>query len=172
MFNPSNNRKKTKSTSSTAKQIRDVQRSLKLESLSASVRVELERKLKTLQQLSMESKARSGHTDVQKIHMEKYRMVRFFEKKKALKRLKSLIKSNAPSEEVDKAKLDLNYTVHFPKDTKYISLYPNNNSESPIVLEKKAKIMGSIKSDIASGLLCDIASELLLSGMISGHTDK
>ena len=161
MSSTSNRTKPKTNHHSTAKQIRDVQRSLKLETISASSRVELERKLKALQQASMETKTKNHLTTVQKSHMEKYRMIRFFERKKALRKLQSLMKSNAPVEEIERATLNLNYVVHFPKDTKYISLYPGNESKSPVVSDKKEKIMEIIKNAIISGSLNDAASELL-----------
>lgn len=69
---------------------------------------------------------------------KKYHMVRFFEKKKAIRKLKQAMKT---VEEVSKtevrkdikkarkvvhhAEIDVAYVVLFPKEEKYISLYPN-----------------------------------------------
>lgn len=147
---------------SNSKQTRDLQRLLKLDSLSADARVELERKLKTLVQTSQDSKSECFQHSIEKSHMEKYRMLRFFEKKKALKRLKAILSSNPSQEEIENASLNLNYVVHFPKDRKYISLYPNKDAEpSSNTIQNREKILISIKAEIISGKLSDAARKLI-----------
>ncbi|EMG46564.1 hypothetical protein G210_3196 [Candida maltosa Xu316] len=121
------------------KKIRDIERLLKKNSkLPADKRVEYDRALKglkvELQNSQVQNKA--------KVLAKKYHMVRFFERKKAVRKLKNLRKE---FEEISKAgvrkdikkarkqlkhgELDLAYVVMFPKTEKYISLYPSPNDE-------------------------------------------
>lgn len=101
------------------KMIRDTTRLLNRPNLPADMRREQERKLAALQ---------VALTDRQKGEVEremavKYRMVKFFERKKALRRL-ATAQASGNSGAVAEAQLDLAYILHFPKDRKYISLYP------------------------------------------------
>lgn len=128
------------------KKIRDIERLLKKDKLPATVRTDNERALKALNvdlqntQLNLRS---------QKI-AKKYHMVRFFEKKKAVRKLKQALKQleEATATDVRKdikkvrkvvrhAEIDLVYVILFPKDEKYISLFPNEQEEPVDDLAKK-----------------------------------
>ncbi|ODV95076.1 hypothetical protein PACTADRAFT_50895, partial [Pachysolen tannophilus NRRL Y-2460] len=119
------------------KKIRDIERLLKKDNLRSDVRVNNERALKTL-------KADLTNTELnlkaQKIS-KKYHMVRFFERKKAIRKLKQAQKNLEILENTDKSakkdikkarkilrhcEIDLAYVINFPKTEKYISLYPND----------------------------------------------
>lgn len=134
------------------KKIRDIERLLaKKKNLPADVRVANERSLKAL-------KFELENSDLQnkaKIISKKYHMVRFFEKKKALRKLKQAMKEMAEleaNEETEKKELkkqrkvvkhcqvDLAYVINFSKTEKYISLYPNPKEEDAASLNNaKAK---------------------------------
>lgn len=129
-------------TSKISKKIRDIERLLakRRDNLPANVIVENERALAALK---VEKK---NAVKVQKVkkNAKKYHMVRFFEKKKALRKYKQakkeydqLISSDSEKKEIKKAKkllshceVDLAYVVYFPKSEKYISLYPTTTSEN------------------------------------------
>lgn len=119
------------------KKIRDIERLLKRDKLPADVRAENQRALKALK-IDLEST--QDHLKSKKI-AKKYHMVRFFERKKALRKLKQAKKAydEVAEKEVKKdikkarkvvrhCEIDFAYTVLFPKNQKYISLYPNTDS--------------------------------------------
>lgn len=130
------------------KKIRDIQRLLKRTNLPATVRVNNERTLKALEHQLNNVVNKSKEKKVAK----KYHMVRFFEKKKATRLLKQAKKAFDEAEATNERKtikkartylkhkqIDLAYTMLFPKDQKYISLYPNPKDEDNSTLTSKAK---------------------------------
>lgn len=131
---------------------RDIQRLLKKPDLPANVRTQKEKMLQAielqLEMLSTKAKARKT--------AKKYHMVRFFERKKALKKYKAAKKEmdalvekdqdGSSKKEIKKARkklsqceLDLLYVVNFPKDEKYISLYPTSKEENELEEVRKAR---------------------------------
>lgn len=131
------------------KKIRDIQRLLKKENLGADVRIENERALKGLNVELQNTQLNLKAKDISK----KYHMVRFFEKKKAIRKLKQ---SKKQLEEVTKTdvkkdikkarrlvkhgEIDLAYVMMFPKTEKYISLYPNPKENDEVDMSNpKAK---------------------------------
>ncbi|KAI5964345.1 uncharacterized protein KGF55_002287 [Candida pseudojiufengensis] len=133
----------TGSSSKLKKKIRDIERLLKKaeepnSKLPANKKVEYSRALKGLK-IELEQ---SQLNLKQKTNATKYHMVRFFERKKAIRKLKQIRKT---FEEVQKTEvkkdikkvrkqlrhgeIDLLYVVLFPKSEKYISLYPSSNDE-------------------------------------------
>lgn len=120
------------------KRIRDIERLLKRESIPADIRVDKERELKALN-VTLDDAA---HDQKIKKIAKKYHMVRFFERKKAIRKLKQAVKQydSAVETEVKKdikkarkvvkhCQVDVAYVVLFPKDEKYISLYPNSEPQ-------------------------------------------
>lgn len=105
------------------KMIRDTNRLLSRPNLPADLRREQERKLSALQ-VALSDRQKS---EVEREMAVKYRMVKFFERKKALRRL-AAAQAKADSAAVSEAQLDLAYILHFPKDRKYISLYQAGSS--------------------------------------------
>ncbi|KAG5436913.1 hypothetical protein PCK2_001036 [Pneumocystis canis] len=111
-----------KSSTCLKKKIRDLERLVKKGTIPRDVQVEIERKIHSLQ--------------------GKYKMVRFFEMKKASRYLKQAQKQfMEASDENEKKRLeelvhhyqvDLNYVIEFPSFKKYISLYksPSENSST------------------------------------------
>lgn len=126
------------STVRVKKKIKSIEGLLKRDTLPADIRIEKERALKALRidlkntYFNMKTKERA----------KKYHMVRFFERKKAVRKLKQATKAY---EEVEKtevkkdikkarkvlkhAQVDVAYVIMFPKSAKYISLYPNAPKE-------------------------------------------
>ncbi|EDO16504.1 hypothetical protein Kpol_513p20 [Vanderwaltozyma polyspora DSM 70294] len=115
--------------------IRDIERLLKKkrDTLPDTVIIEKERTLDALKLELENAKVRQ----VIKKNAKKYHMVRFFERKKALRRYKQAVKDLEDKPEnkkyiknLEKSKIDLCYVVNFPKTEKYISLYPVNEEEN------------------------------------------
>ncbi|KAI8601820.1 rRNA-processing protein EFG1, partial [Dissophora ornata] len=100
--------------------------------MPADVRLEHERRIEAL---NLQIAEKQVDQTEQKM-ATKYRMVRFFESKKADRRLKVFFRQNPNWEQIEEQKkeveslqLDLAYIQHFPKTLKYISLYPNENAD-------------------------------------------
>lgn len=130
------------------KKIRDIERLLKKDTLPAHVRNENERALKALK-VELQN---TQHNLKAKQNAKKYHMVRFFEKKKAIRKVKQAKKTleEASSTEVRKdikkarkvvrhSEIDLVYVMIFPKTEKYISLYPNPKEDDKVDLSKNPK---------------------------------
>ena len=121
------------------KKIRDIERLIKNNpNLPADKKIEYDRGLKALQVELKNSQVQNKA----KIISKKYHMVRFFEKKKAIRKLKNLrkefeeISKTEVRKDIKKARkqlkhgeIDLAYVILFPKTEKYISLYPSPNNE-------------------------------------------
>lgn len=140
------------------KKIRDIQRLLKRQNLPADVRIENERALKAL---NVEL-ADVQQNLKQKTIAKKYHMVRFFEKKKAVRKLKQAQKTydDAVKTEVRKdikkarknlkfAQIDVAYVILFPKSEKYISLYPNEKEEDKATLDNPKAKKGMLQTEQA-----------------------
>lgn len=138
-------------TSKLKKKIRDIERFIakKRDSLPADVLLENERALETLK---VELKNAENVQRVKKLS-KKYHMIRFFEKKKAMRRYKKtkkeydeLVSSDAEKKEIKKlrkklthAETDLLYVVNFPRDVKYVALFPNENDDEGELDENKKR---------------------------------
>lgn len=131
-------------TGAMKKKIRDIKRLLSKEDLPSGMRVANERALKTLE-LNLNDHA---STKKMKKMQKKYHMVRFFERKKAIRRYKkaknelAISEKRSHDEDVDEeemkelrktlkkqrrllhhASVDFAYVLNFPTNIKYISLY-------------------------------------------------
>ncbi|EDK45805.1 conserved hypothetical protein [Lodderomyces elongisporus NRRL YB-4239] len=131
----------TGSSAKLKKKIRDIERALKKhEKLPADKKIEYERALKGLQ-VELQNSQKNLK---EKENASKYHMVRFFERKKATRKLKQLRKqfdemqnTAEPSKkelkklrkQVKHGEIDLLYVCLFPKAEKYISLYPSQSAE-------------------------------------------
>lgn len=121
------------------KKIRDIERLLKRDTIPANIRIDNERALKALH-VELEN---AQHNLKTRENAKKYHMVRFFERKKATRRLKhahsSLQQAELESpddcklarERVRQCEIDLAYILLFPKSDKYISLYPADAAKTP-----------------------------------------
>ena len=123
----------TSAPGSVKKMIRDTTRLLNRPNLPADLRREQERKLAALQVTLVDRE----QAECEREMAVKYRMVKFFERKKALRRLASA-QATQDSAAVACAQLDLAYILHFPKDRKYISLYPTTVTSSEVLAEREA----------------------------------
>lgn len=116
------------------KRIRDLERLLrkKKDILPDTVIIEKER---TLDALKLELENAELKRKAKK-YSAKYHMVRFFERKKALRKYNQILKkyNNDKSNESLKKqllerKIDLCYIVNFPRTEKYIALYANDDDD-------------------------------------------
>ena len=121
------------------KSIRDTQRMLARPNLPATVRQQQERKLRALQ-LAVEGKAA---LERQQKMATKYRMVRFFESKKAARHLRHALRTEDEAA-IREAVKDALYVKFFPKDQKYISLFPSTPCVDEEVLAKRSEMRESI----------------------------
>ena len=121
---------------SLSKKIRDVKRLLALDTLPETTRSEKERALRSL----MDEKA-AGATKREESKMtQRYKMVKFVEHQKALRKLekakKELAKAEMPEEKgaltgkVRSRMVDVFYIENFPTLEKYISLYKEIDASS------------------------------------------
>lgn len=135
-------------TAKIKKKIRDIERLLKKENVPANVRIENERAVKALK-IELDNKQQDLKT---KKLAKKYHMVRFFEKKKSLRKLKQArkelqtISETGERKDIKKARkvvrhseIDVAYVILFPKSEKYISLYPNHQPEKNQASENAKK---------------------------------
>ncbi|KAJ9056165.1 18S rRNA maturation protein [Entomophthora muscae] len=143
------------------KQLRDAKRLLMQKNLDASVRVETERRIKALE-LQLVEKIQ----DIKAIKTSRrYKMVKFFEQKKALRAIHQIEQKLEDADEDDKhsielelmeANIDLNYILHFPAHEKYISLFVDHGNALPDkVIAKKQAIRENIKTLMLEGKLSD-----------------
>lgn len=114
-------------TNKIKKRIRDLERLLgrKKDTLPDTIIIEKERALDALRHEMDQAQLKQRI----KKNSKKYHMVRFFERKKALRRYKNALKKN-DGNEILQRKIDVCYVVNFPKDEKYVAIYPNNESDS------------------------------------------
>ncbi|CAK7565563.1 MAG: 18S rRNA maturation protein [Sporothrix epigloea] len=142
------NARRPESSNWAKKRARTIERRLRNpESLPANVQRDLERELAALQRQV------EGRQDKrQRAHMiSKYHMIRFFERKKAMRRQKQLQKRHdAADDETEKrqlaedlsvAEIDVLYPQYFPFLEAYVSLYPpsSKKGESAEVNDSKGK---------------------------------
>lgn len=164
------------------KKIRDIERLLKKENLAADVRVENERALKALK---VELKNNEVEMKSRKT-AKRYHMVRFFERKKAIRRLKNAKKAlnqameNKDKEEEKRAKdmvyrneIDLIYVILYPKSEKYISLYPASDAhESEDALHNEKLAAGLQVTDIKRQEFLKLSEKILQEGKVPFSIDE
>ncbi|KAG9303196.1 hypothetical protein G9A89_000731 [Geosiphon pyriformis] len=137
--------------SSLKKKIRDIERILRLGTLSAEKRVYSERSLKALKLKLVEKKADS----IEKLIHDKYRMVKFFERQKITRKIKkyekelqepNLLKDQrkAISEKLLELQADLNYVIHYPAQKKYLSLFPTEGADDLDMIRRRNEIRDQI----------------------------
>ena len=104
---------------------------LRREDLKHDVRVKAEKQLEELR----DRKSLTDRTEIERKHQVKYRKIKFFEKKKVLRRIEKTRRKIAKTEdqkgketlrkELKRHKDNLEYIEYFPRDRKYVSLFVN-----------------------------------------------
>ncbi|ORY25952.1 hypothetical protein BCR39DRAFT_542702 [Naematelia encephala] len=107
--------------------IRQTKRLLAKDTLDPGLRVQTERRLKSLEA----DLARAERRGVEKKNGEKYHMVKFFERQKLVRLIKRLGRQSDTLSELEKARVMLNYVLNYPNERKYISLFPSTSSTEP-----------------------------------------
>lgn len=139
------------------RRIRDIERLLqkKRDILPDTVIIDKER---TLEALKLELENASVKQTIKK-NSKKYHMIKFFERKKAMRKFKNALKELEDDEDNKKkkkslkqAKIDLCYIVNFPKTEKYIALYPNND-DSETTKDNAADEKANIKKQAIRDLI-------------------
>lgn len=164
------------------KKKRDIERLLKKVNLQADLKLE---KQKALQAINIQLQTAQVKQTSQK-YSKKYHMVRFFEKKKALRKYNQIKKEydllNSKEEtltakkelkkmkkKLNHAETDLLYVVNFPRDQKYISIYPKNSDaddekskkQAQKTEEKRQNIRKLIREKVASGNILISLNDIL-----------
>ncbi|KAJ1724408.1 18S rRNA maturation protein [Coemansia erecta] len=140
-----------RSLSKCKQEIRSINRLLNSRKLLPSTkRTELERRVKALTVLQQQL----TNTEVDKANATRYHGVKFVERKKVLRKLENIEKSETDADEALKAELliDLNYTTYYPDEVKYISLFPANpENTSEQTRSRQREIREAIRAAMASG---------------------
>lgn len=155
------------------KRIRDLERLLsrKRDSLPDTIIVEKERTLEALKFELENAKLKSKVKD----NAKKYHMVRFFERKKALRKYKKALKAVEELKENEKSKdallqskIDLCYVVNFPKTEKYIALYPTGEELSDKSGLEKTELRKKAFRDLIAKQLEEGTLPVSLEAILSG----
>ncbi|KAF8608433.1 hypothetical protein BDV93DRAFT_603245 [Ceratobasidium sp. AG-I] len=118
--------------------LRQTHRLLAKDNLAADVRIQTERRLKSLESDLAKAEIRKK----ERAMAVRYHKIKFFDKQKVTRKINQAKKAlEAP--ELDKKerkklqkallghRIDLNYILHYPKLDKYISLYPSTEAADP-----------------------------------------
>ncbi|KAJ1958475.1 18S rRNA maturation protein [Linderina pennispora] len=140
-------RKLPTSVSACKKQLRDITRLAQRATLPSTKKVELERRIKALN-VHMEQMT---NAEVNKKNAKRYHHVKFFERKKVMRKLAKAEKQG-DDDAVEELMVSLNYTTYYPDEQKYISLYPTDPSKTPEeAKQQQAKIRELIAVAMENG---------------------
>ncbi|KAF2151998.1 hypothetical protein K461DRAFT_279520 [Myriangium duriaei CBS 260.36] len=95
----------------------------KVRRLAAGTRVVLERELKGLEEKVREIAAKKSRADI----IGRWHKVRFFERRKAERRLKKVRKEGGEGKDEE---VDLNYALYWPLERDYVPLWPKKRGET------------------------------------------
>ncbi|CUS22487.1 LAQU0S05e06502g1_1 [Lachancea quebecensis] len=139
--------------------IRDIERLLqkKKDVLPDTVLIEKERALEALR---LELHNAEQRVKIQN-NAKKYHMVRFFERKKALRRYTKAVKEGNV-DAVRERSIELCYVVNFPKTEKYIALYPSEEGEDQDAGDKK----GVVKTEARRAQFRDLIAAKMDAGTL------
>ncbi|KAG0042466.1 18S rRNA maturation protein [Gryganskiella cystojenkinii] len=137
------------------KKLRDTLRLLgSNDKMPADVRLDKEKRVEALKLQIAEKQVNQKEQTMQ----AKYRMLKFFESKKAERKIKVFKNQNSEWEsnpeqkkELEELELDLAYVQNFPKAEKYLALYPIEGADDPKVQEQRQEIREKIRLGLASG---------------------
>ncbi|KAF9777924.1 hypothetical protein BJ322DRAFT_1015238 [Thelephora terrestris] len=117
---------KTAGVSKLKAQLRQTRRLLAKDNIGADVRVETERRLRSLQK-DLEN---AEIANKERALAVRYHKVKFFERQKLLRRINQ-VKKQTPIDgnRLFALRVDLNYVVHYPKLRKYVALFPAMDGE-------------------------------------------
>ncbi|XP_028404991.1 rRNA-processing protein EFG1-like [Dendronephthya gigantea] len=152
---------KKKSSKSIKQRIRSIKRLLNKPDIAADVRVSQERMLKFMQSKLEEQQQYKNESQTKMI--KKYKMVKFFEKRKLWRQHRSVVKElrDSPNSQrteelqriLNKILRDINYVQYFPSDRKYVSLFPAQPYINQTVIEEQEQLHRCINEKVDSGQL-------------------
>jgi hypothetical protein len=149
------------------KKLRDTNRLLKKD-LNAQKRTELERLVQSLEEQIKQTENEKRYTK----YLERYKYVRFVETKKSQRRLKHAQKEG-DEEEIRKYELNVLYTKFYPRDCKYVALYPAAQLEPESkTLKRRNEILARIKELNEEGKLVEGYSWTLKSSEEDSDTES
>jgi hypothetical protein len=148
--------------------VRDIKRLLKRENVPATVRQTQERMLSLLE---TEIKDCQDVCRAKRL-TKKYKMVKFFDRRKLSRKLKACNRQLTVCEDEEERTMlsdqltvlrkEYNYVIHFPADEKYISLHPSSGSLNDDVSKQKIEeIQSSINCLVDSGSLPDASLDVV-----------
>jgi hypothetical protein len=141
------------------KRARSIERLLKRATLPEAVQKQKEAEMAGLMQEAKQSKRVAR----EKLNSRKYHGVKFFERRKLERKIEALRKhidtgdssssgADLPAE-LREAEHDLLYVLHFPRNKKYLSLFPTQHSDSVAVDKLRKKIRARIVRHFEAGTL-------------------
>ena len=142
------------------KRARSLERLLKSGKLPESARAQKENELAELLQQAQRTK----RVEREKLNSRKYHGVKFFERRKLERRIESLKRklgdgssgggeAERLEEQLRTAEHDRLYVLHFPRNKKYLSLFPSSDADNEAVAKLRKKIRDRIVRQAEAGKL-------------------
>ncbi|WVO18101.1 hypothetical protein L204_105803 [Cryptococcus depauperatus] len=131
--------------------IRQTRRLLSKDNLDPALRIQTQRRLTSLES----DLAAAQRRNIERTNGARYHKVKFFERQKLLRIIKRLKKKLSDStdkktlsdekrfkydEELEDARVMLNYVLHYPNTQKYIALFPSSSLTQPDTENKEDKL--------------------------------
>lgn len=132
----------TASVSQVKKKIRDLRRLKNSKYANAEKQRETERALSNLEKQLQSLEATKKKDKLAK----NYKMVRFFEMKKATRKLKREAKNDNTSKAYKKALIDYLYVLSFPEDRKYVALFASDE-RTPEASAFRSEVKEKLRKD-------------------------
>mmetsp|Transcript_414 Transcript_414/g.1336 ORF Transcript_414/g.1336 Transcript_414/m.1336 type:complete len:252 (+) Transcript_414:55-810(+) len=150
---PSRRAASTRRAEPARKRVRSLERLLARASLPEPVRKQKEAELATAKAEAQTSKRKQR----ERLNSKKYHGVKFFERRKLERRIEGLKKmlptEPAVAQQLRDAEHDLLYVRHFPRNKKYLSLFPKENKDAEPVAKLRRKIRARIIRRLEEGTL-------------------
>eukprot|EP00741_Cyanophora_paradoxa_P002672 tig00000615_g2593.t1 len=158
---PGNEGKQKKKNISVKNQIRALERLINKPNLDDDTRAKHQQRLDELKQTADDKQRK----EKEKAIASKYRMVRFFEKRKLMRKIAQTEKklqqieddeegSERLSEKLASLQEDMNYVKYYPKGVKYIALFPKGEmteEQAEALEQKRQQIREQIKDQLVAG---------------------
>ncbi|KAL6779623.1 hypothetical protein ACKKBG_A13055 [Auxenochlorella protothecoides x Auxenochlorella symbiontica] len=165
---PGQAKTKRKATVSYKNQIRSVERLLSKFEVDPKLRARQEKKLEELRAAA----AAHSREELERKYAVRYHKVKFFERVKLERRLRQLEQqlaaaggageaATALTAQLEQARRDLQYVLHFPKGEKYVSVLkdPETEADAARVQAERARLRALVAADLARAALVGEADE-------------
>jgi len=152
------------SNASAKKRARSLERLLRRDNLPGDVRTTKLAELASLQQEGQQQAQQHRRKERERLNSKRYHKVKFFDRRKVERQIAALTRqlesTTVASEQAElQARLqhaqgDLLYVKHFPRQKKYLSLFPSSGAEdAPLVAKRRRRIRAGILKRAEAGLL-------------------